>query len=146
MVEKKENNQYDFLKYWRVVRYWVKRKYDLNTEELDILLYLYSEGIFKRSVFKEFEGILNWNKNRFNSLLRKGLIISWRDKTCPKGRAKLYKLSVKGKRICNTVYRKLLQEEKISESRVNNPIFGKASYSDKMYRKIIKKMNEKKPQ
>ena len=143
VVERKENKHHNFLKYWRVIRYWAKRKYDLSTEDIDILLYLYSEDIFKLSIFKEYESILNWNKNRFHNLIRRGLIISWRDKTSPKSRARLYKLSTKGKRICSTIYKKILQEENISESRVNNPIFGKASYSDKVYRNIIRKMNKK---
>ena len=36
----------DYMKYWRVIRYFVKRKYGLNTEELDMLFFLYSEEYF----------------------------------------------------------------------------------------------------
>ena len=30
--------QFNYLKYWRVVRYWIKAKYGLTTGELDMLL------------------------------------------------------------------------------------------------------------
>ena len=36
----------DCLKYWRVIRYFVKQKYGLTTGDLDMLLFLYSEDIF----------------------------------------------------------------------------------------------------
>ena len=32
--------QRDYMKYWRVIRYFVKRKYKLNTEDLDMLFFL----------------------------------------------------------------------------------------------------------
>ena len=33
----------DCLKYWRVIRYFVKRKHGLTTCDLEMLLFLYSE-------------------------------------------------------------------------------------------------------
>ena len=32
--------EFNFLKHWRVVRYWAKAKYDLKTADLDMLLFL----------------------------------------------------------------------------------------------------------
>ena len=58
-----------------------------------------------------------------------------------KKQAKMYELSVKSKRICNSIYKKLSQEEHIPENPHNNPIFKGSGYADKMYRKLIKKMN-----
>ena len=40
----------DYLKYWRVVRYFVKSKYGLTTAELEMLLFLNSEDIFSREI------------------------------------------------------------------------------------------------
>ena len=48
------SNKSDYLKYWRVIRYFVKAKYGLSTVELDMLLFLYSEDIFSRKRFDEF--------------------------------------------------------------------------------------------
>ncbi len=135
--------KYDYLKYWRVVRYWAQKKYNIGNADLDVILYLYSEGIFSRKEFRDIDVICSWDKGRFYRLIREGWINVWRDKTDSHNRRKLYELSLKGKRMCASIYKKLLGEEKISESRVNNPIFGKASYSDKLYRTAIRKMNAK---
>jgi hypothetical protein len=48
----------DFLKYWRVIRFYVKRKYKINTEELDVLLFLYSEEYFNKDKFDKLNGEL----------------------------------------------------------------------------------------
>ena len=67
-----KSRERDYLKYWRVIRYFVMRKYKLNTQELDMLLFLYSEEYFNVDKFKEFNKLLGWNKNRFNKLRKEG--------------------------------------------------------------------------
>ena len=47
----------DCLKYWRVIRYFIKQKYGLTTADLDMLLFLYSEDIFSKEKFEEFFSI-----------------------------------------------------------------------------------------
>ena len=44
----------DYLKYWRVIRYFIKAKYDLTTADLDMLLFLKSEGRFDKDKFDDF--------------------------------------------------------------------------------------------
>lgn len=136
-----KEKEFNFLKYWRIVRYWAKRKYDITTEELEVLLYLYDEELFTRSQFRKFEGILAWDKTRFNEFVRRGWIVVWRDKKHPR-EAQLHTLSIKAKRICHSVYKKLSQEEHIPENAVNNPIFKGDNYADKVYRQAIKRMNQ----
>jgi len=128
---------HDYLKYWRIIRYWVKATYGLTTPDLEMLLFLYSEHLFKKSDFKEYEEIMSWDINRFDRLLRDGWIHVWRKR---KGsEATLYELTYKTKRIIDTIYKKLNGEE-ISE---RNPLFNKnVSYADKVYRNAIKKLNE----
>lgn len=132
---------YNFLKYWRVVRYWAKRKYEISEPDLEIILYLYDIDLFTRGQFRKFEGLLSWDKTRFNQLRDKGYIVQWReDKT--RRQAKLYTLSVSAKRMVATIYKKLLQEEHIPENRHNNPIFSGSDYTDKVYRAAIRRMNK----
>lgn len=133
-----------FLKYWRIVRYWAKRKYDISQEELEVLLYLYDEELFSMKQFKQFEGLLTWDKTRFKHFRDKGWIVVWREHKGYKQRSKLYTLSVGAKRMCNEVYKKLTQEEPIPTTHQNNPIFKGDNYQDKMYRKLIMIMNAKK--
>lgn len=130
----------DYLKYWRVIRYWVKAKYNIGTPELEMLLFLYSEQMFTKSRFQEFETIMSWDTKRFNNLLRDGWLQVFRRRSGKN--ATLYELSYKGKSLVRTVYRKLNGEE-VGESPNINPLFRlDASYMDKMQRKMIKEMNE----
>ena len=127
----------DYLKYWRVIRYWVKAKYGLTTPDLEMLLFLYSEQLFNKTDFKEYEELMSWDVNRFDRMLRDGWIHVWRKR---KGnQATHYELTYKTRRIIDTIYKKLNGEE-ISE---RNPLFNKnVSYTDKVYRNAIKKINE----
>lgn len=132
----------NFLKYWRVVRYWALRKYGISVEKLEVLLYLYDIPLFTRSDFKRFEGLLTWDKNRMNDYIEEGYIGVWRDHVGYKKQAKMYELTTKSKRICNEVYKKLTQEAAIPETKQNNPIFVGNGYADRMYRKLIIQMNK----
>ena len=37
---------HNYLKYWRIIRYWVKAKYNLTTPDIEMILFLYSEDYF----------------------------------------------------------------------------------------------------
>jgi hypothetical protein len=131
---------HDFLKYWRVIRYWVKAKYGLGTPDLEMLLFLYSEQIFNKTQFKEYEEIMSWDINRFNKLLKEEWIHVWRKRQGKQ--TTLYELTYKSKRIINTIYKKVNGEE-IAETATANPLFkNDVSYMDKVYRNMIKEMNK----
>jgi len=131
--------QTDYLKYWRVIRYYVKAKYNISTGELDMLLFLYSEDYFSKDKFNEFDELLSWNVNRFDKLLRDGWIEVFRKRA---GKTKgLYELSYKSKRMINSIYKKLNGEEIPSSE--HNPIFHRnVKYTDKVYRNFIKEMKK----
>ena len=104
----------DCLKYWRVIRYFIKQKYGLTTADLDMLLFLYSEDIFSKEKFEEFDNLLSWDENRF---------------------------TYKTQRVISSIYKKLSGEE-IPTDVSNNPIFAKnVKFSDKVYKKMIIQMN-----
>lgn len=131
----------DYLKYWRVVRQWAKTKHNISSADLDMMLFLYSEKLFNRKSFDEFSMTMSWDVNRFNRMINDGWIIIWRKRVHQE--ATLYEISFKGKSLCRAVYRKLNGEERISDNYQNNPMFAKnASYTDKRYRRIVKKMND----
>ncbi|QDP61261.1 MAG: hypothetical protein Unbinned1524contig1000_18 [Prokaryotic dsDNA virus sp.] len=130
----------DYLKYWRVIRYFIKAKYKLSQADLDIILFLYSEKYFSKDKFAEFDKLISWNINRFDNLLRDGWIQVFRKYD---GKRKgLYQLSYKAKRVVSSIYKKLSGEE-IPTSLTSNPIFAKnVSYSDKVYKSMIEDMND----
>ena len=130
---------HDCLKYWRVIRYFIKSKYGLTTPDLDMLLFLYSEDIFSKEKFDEFDSLLSWDKNRFDRLLRDGWIEVFRKRR--KKHKSLYGVSFKAQRVISSIYKKLSGEE-IPTDISNNPIFVKnVKYSDKAYRNMIIEMN-----
>jgi hypothetical protein len=139
MINQNKQNPIDYLKYWRVIRYFIKAKYGLNTAELEMLLFLYSEEYFSKDKFAEFNELLSWNVNRFDKLLRDNWIVVFRKRA---GKTKgMYELSYKAKRMIDSIYKKLNGEE-IPTSKSVNPMFLKnVSYTDKVYRNMIKEMN-----
>ena len=94
-------------------------------------------------MFFEFQGPLTYDNTRFKSLQDRGFIIVWRPNNGYRSK-KLFTLSVKAKRICSTVYKKLAQDEHIPENHQNNPVFKGDAYMDRQYRKMIRAMNRKK--
>lgn len=131
----------DYLKYWRVVRQWAKTKHNISSADLDMMLFLFSEKLFTRDCFDDFSMTMSWDRERFNRMLREGWVSIWRKRTATQ--STLYELSFKGKRLVRSVYKKLNGEERISDNYQNNPMFAKnASYTNKRYRRIIKKMND----
>lgn len=132
--------QNDYLKYWRVIRQYIKVKYGLTQSDLDLILFLNSEGYFNKDKFEEFDRILSWEVQRFDRLLRDGWIEVFRKR---QGRIKgLYTLSYKAKRVVTSIYKKLNGDE-MPTSPSQNPMFLKnVSYTDKRYREAIINMNE----
>ena len=131
----------NWLKYFRVVRYYVCKRYDVSLPDLEMLLFLYSEGLFTRSDFSEFEQIMSWDVKRFERLRNNKWITMWRKS---KGsEPALYEVSLRCKQMIISMYKKLSGEEFISENKYLNPIFSKdASYMDKVYRRAIKRLNQ----
>jgi len=129
----------DYLKYWRVIRQFIKSKYGLTQADLDMLLFLYTEDYFSKDKFQEFNELLSWDVTRFDRLRRDKWIEVFR-KHMGKRKA-LYTLSYKTKRMIDSLYKKLNGEE-IPTSPSKNPMFKRnVKYSDKVYRNFIKEMN-----
>ena len=141
-VYRPRDKQYNFLKYQRVVRYYIKRKYDISDAELDMMLFLYDEGLFTKDAFNEFAQSMSWDKNRFSGMVQDDLIRKWRSRKETQN-SNLWELTIKSKRICNHMYKKLMQEEHISEDPYRNEIFKGNNYMDRVYKNLIKKMNTK---
>ena len=129
----------DYLKYWRVVRQFIKVKHKLSQSDLDILLFLKSEEYFSKDKFKEFDDLISWDKHRFERLRQEGWIEVFRKRMG--NRKALYQLSQKAKRVTTSIY-KYLNGKEIPTSNDGNPMFLRnVSYTDKVYRNFIIQMN-----
>lgn len=137
------NDKPNFLKYWKVVRYWAMKKYGISQKDLETILYFYDEGVFTRKEFRLITAMFKWEKNHLRRLVDEGYVTLWRDNEKWVNKARLYTLSYKAKRICSSVYKKLLQEEKIPENKHNNPIYMRKEFTTVRYRRVIELMNRK---
>lgn len=136
----KSNKKHDYLKYWRAVRQYMKVKHGVGQADLDMLLFLYSEGFFTREKFDEFNSLLAWDRNRFEDLQKDGWIESYRN--VMNGKRKRYTLSFKATRMIDTIYR-ILEGEEIPVKSDTNPMFKKnVSYTDKVYRHFIMELRK----
>jgi len=140
--------EFDFLKYFIIVKYFYKRTEfkDLQDREIEFFLFLYSEPPFTRQDFKDYEEMLAWDSGRLNKYLEKGYIVKYEVTKKHKGRGtktKLYTLSKKTKNVIRAFYDKLMLRYKFSEYNTHNPLMREKSrsYVDKRFAKKIKQMN-----
>lgn len=144
VIMRPREKAYTFLKYWRIVRYYIRRKYDISLMELDMMLYLYDLPYFRKEEFNYYGSTMSWDKHRFYEMKKKGFIAEWRPGGESLGRAKLFVLTHAAKRICSLTYKKLMMEEPISEDPRSNPLYKGDNYTDKVYRRVIEAMNRSK--
>jgi len=129
----------NYLKYYRVIRYFFCTKYKITYPDLELLFFLYSEKYFSREDFDGYNELFSWNEHKFYRLTNDGWIDTFRKKE--NGKRTIYKVSYKGARMIESFYKKLAGEE-IPESPSSNPLFLKnVKYTDKVYRNMIKEMN-----
>lgn len=132
---------WNFLKFFKVIKYWAQNKYKLSTPDQELLFFIYSEGLFGKMDFDKFTQIYAWDKSRFEDLLKRGWIVRWRG--AKNGEKALYEISHKGKHAITTIYKKLTGTP-VSERGAFSPVFAKEkqSFSDKIYSQEIIKMNK----
>jgi hypothetical protein len=139
VLKKQQAPVHDYLKYYRVVRYYVCKKHGITLLELEMLLFLYSEGLFTIDRIKEFRYCFPWKKVTFEKMLEREFIEIWREK---KGAKRKFQLSYKAKMMVTSAYNMLNGQQLIPEKRgVGTMFLAKPIYSDKTYTEVIKMMN-----
>jgi hypothetical protein len=134
----------DYLKYWRIVRHYIKVKYNISQSDLEILLFLHTEPYFTKDKFAEFNSVISWDRKRFDRLNQEGWIEGI--KTFRVGRRMKYSLSYRATRLVEEVYR-ILEGKEIPTSESTNPMFKRnVSYTDKVYRNFIMNLRTKSKQ
>lgn len=135
------NDNRDYMKYWKVVRAYILQKYELTTPDLDLLLYLYSEGKFKRKDFDRIGKLVSFTAGSIAAMKKKGLIVTYRSPY--KGYNTVFDLSRKGKLAVNKLYNLLEGKEIMSMSPTLNKYMKKdASGSDKKMQDLMLHMME----
>jgi hypothetical protein len=134
--------KYDFMKYWKVVKTFYTTKYNIKTPELEMLLFLYSEGPFKRADFIWFNNIMPWGVVTLKSLIARGYISCTHMKG-KKGGYHQYEMTQSAKLMIATLYKHLTGEIIISTSKSNHEMFRKKDvpYTQKVLRNYIVNLN-----
>lgn len=133
--------KYDYLKYWKIVKYYYQRKYNLSTSELDLILFLYSEKYFTRKTLELFDNILSWDKNRIKKMMDEGWILIFRESK--PGSPRIYELSYKSRNLVTNIYKNLECSETIPTHPTINKMFRKgARFTDKTHRMVLLEMNK----
>ena len=98
---------YGYLKYWKVVKNFIKIKYIISQPELDMLLFLNEEEYFNRDKFKEFNKLFSFDINIFRRLREKGWIEIIKKYNGDRKTKSLYQVSFKTKQMTLSLYKKL---------------------------------------
>ena len=126
-------------KYYRLVRKWACKTYNLKDADLELLIYLDCKGRFTRQEFIDGVYTMSWDKNRWERLRREGLIEAWRHRNRTTIKYSIFKTSFKCSQLITRIYKILLGEEDLPTS--DRSIFFKnRSYTDKVFNKAIDDM------
>lgn len=131
----------DFLKWYRVVKHWAKVKYGLTEPDLEMLYFLRSEHLFSVKDFERYNNIFPWDSTRFKRLKKDGWIDKWRTEGMDKNRWAMYRVSKKGQRTIDSIYKKLNGEEDFSMNLYKNPTLKRERFVDKTISMAMKEMN-----
>tara|TARA_R100001440_G_scaffold8466_3_gene16197 strand:+ start:4018 stop:4458 length:441 start_codon:yes stop_codon:yes gene_type:complete len=126
-------------KYYRLVRKWACKTYNITDADLELLIYLDCKGRFTRNDFIDGVYTMSWDKNRWEKLRRGNWIEVWRHRNRTTIKYSIFKTSFKCSQLISRLYRILLGEEDLPTSE-RSVFFNNKSYTDKVYNKAIDDM------
>jgi len=126
-------------KYYRLVRKWASKTFDILDADLELLIYLDCIDRFTRDDFINGTYTYAWDKKRWDRLRQGGWIDVWRHRNKTTIKYSIFKVSPKGKRLITRMYRIMLGEEDIPIG-PSSKFYKNKSYTDKVYNKAIDDM------
>jgi len=129
----------NLFKYYRLVRKWACKTYDILDADLELLIYLDCKDRFTRNDFIEGTYTYAWDKKRWDRLRQQGWIDTWRHRNRTTIKYSVFKVSAKGKRLITRMYSIMLGEEDIPVG-TTSKFYKNKSYTDKVYNKAIDDM------
>ena len=126
-------------KYYRLVRKWACKTYNLKDADLELLIYLDCKGRFTRNDFINGTYTYSWDKNRWERLRKDGWIEAWRHRNRTTIKYTIYKTSFKCNQIISRINRTLLAQEDLQKTK-RNKLFKTKTSTDKVYNKAIDDM------
>jgi ADP-heptose:LPS heptosyltransferase len=129
----------NLFKYYRLVRRWACKTYNLKDADLELLVYLDCKKLFTRNDFINGVYTYSWDKNRWERLRRNGWIDVFKERNRTTSKYAVYKVSSKSNRLINRIYRILLAEEDLPVA-TTSVFYKNKTYTDKVFNKAIDDM------
>ena len=127
------------LKYYRLVRKWACKTYDLKDADLELLIYFDCIGRFTRNDYINGVYTMSWDKARWERLRNEGWIDVWRHRNRTTIKYSIFQTSFKCKRMITRIYNILLGYEDIPTSE-QNVFYKNKTYTDKVFNKPFEDM------
>ena len=138
-IEASDIRDMNLLKYYRLIRKWACKTYNLKDADLELLIYLDCKNRFTRNDFIDGEYTYSWDKDRWERLRRDGWIEVWRHRNRTTIKYSIFQTSAKCKRLISRMYRIMLGEEDLPTSE-RSVFYKNKTYTDKVYNKAIDNM------
>ena len=129
----------NLLKYYRLIRKWACKTYELKDADLELLIYLDCKKLFTRDDFINGVYTYSWDKNRWERLQREGWIDVFKERNRTTSKYALYKTSFKCQKLIKRIYKIMLAEEDMPTSQ-RSTFYKNKTYTDKVYNKAIDDM------
>lgn len=128
-------------KYYRLVRKWACKTYNLTDADLELLIYLDCKKQFTRNDFIDGAYTYSWDKARWERLRREGWIDIWRARNRTTMKYNIYQVSQKGKLLISRMYNILLGNEDLPTSS-RSKFYNNKTYTDRVFNKAIDDMTK----
>jgi hypothetical protein len=129
----------NLFKYYRLVRRWACKTYNLKDADLELLIYLDCKKRFTRNDFINGVYTYSWDKARWDRLGREGWISVFSERNRTTRKFNTYTTSFKCKQLITRIYRVLLGEEDLPTSE-RSTFYKNKTYTDKVFNKAIDDM------
>ena len=129
----------NILKYYRLVRKWACKTYNLKDADLELLIYLDCKKHFTRNEFMDGAYTYSWDKKRWDRLRQDGWIDTWRYRNRTTIKYSIFKTSTKCQQLISRIYRILLAQEDLPQSS-RSTFYKNKTYTDKVFNKAIDDM------
>ena len=127
------------LKYYRLIRKWACKTYNLKDADLELLIYLDCKNRFTRNEFIDGTYTYSWDKQRWERLRKAGWIEVWRHRNRTTIKYSIFKTSFKCSQLISRIYRIMLGEEDLPTSN-RSKFYNNKTYTDKGFNKAIDDM------
>ncbi len=127
------------LKYYRLIRKWACKTYNIKDADLELLIYLDCKVRFTRNDFINGVYTYSWDKSRWERLRKEGWIDVFKQRNRTTSKFTVYKTSFKCQTLIKRIYRIMLAEEDLPVSS-RSKFYNNRSYTDKVYHKAIDDM------